>query len=79
MDVHMPEVDGLEATRLIRGSLLQHPQPTIVALTADALLESQQACQAAGMNGYLSKPLKVDELAGVVRGCSRHLQTVNAT
>ena len=79
MDVHMPELDGLEATRLIRRSLLQHPQPTIVALTADALLESQQACQAAGMNGYMHKPLKIDELASVVRGCNRKLQTVNAT
>ncbi len=76
MDVHMPELDGLEATRLIRGSPLQYPQPTIVALTADALLESQQACQAAGMNGYLSKPLKVEQLACVLRECSDQMQTV---
>jgi CheY-like chemotaxis protein len=61
MDVHMPQVDGLEATLAIRA-LPQRGRLPILALTADALMESQQACQAAGMDGHLHKPLKIEHL-----------------
>ncbi|MET3979569.1 signal transduction histidine kinase/ligand-binding sensor domain-containing protein/DNA-binding response OmpR family regulator [Mucilaginibacter sp. UYP25] len=64
MDVQMPEMDGLEATRFIRQNL-QH-QPTIIAMTANALIEDKQDCLNAGMNGYLSKPLKLQELMDVL-------------
>ncbi|RYU86496.1 hybrid sensor histidine kinase/response regulator [Mucilaginibacter terrigena] len=60
MDVQMPEMDGLEATRFIRQNM-EH-QPAIIAMTANAMIEDKEECLAAGMNGYLSKPLKLQEL-----------------
>lgn len=54
MDVQMPEMDGLEATRLIRQQAI--PQPWIIALTANAMQEDRGLCLQAGMNDYISKP-----------------------
>ncbi|SDZ11389.1 Signal transduction histidine kinase [Micromonospora pattaloongensis] len=66
MDVQMPVLDGLEATRRIRAELPAHRQPRIVALTANALPEHRAACAAAGMDGYLAKPVRAHELATVL-------------
>ncbi|TSD66248.1 response regulator [Inquilinus sp. KBS0705] len=60
MDVQMPEMDGLEATRFIRQNM-DH-QPVIIAMTANALAEDREQCLEAGMNDYLSKPLKLQEI-----------------
>ena len=60
MDIQMPEIDGLEATRIIRNT--RPEQPVIIAITANALQEDREECLAAGMNDYLSKPLQIDEL-----------------
>jgi two-component system, sensor histidine kinase and response regulator len=62
MDVQMPEMDGLEATRNIRTEL--KVQPVIIALTANVLQGDQDACIQAGMNDYISKPINLEELTG---------------
>ena len=63
MDVQMPEMDGLEATRKIRQLGIKTP---IVALTANAFEEDRKRCLEAGMDGYLSKPIKIKELLNII-------------
>ncbi|MBR9765254.1 MAG: response regulator [Rhodobacteraceae bacterium] len=73
MDLSMPELDGLDATREIRG--LDIPQPYIIALTANAFSSDRDACMAAGMNDFLSKPLSQGDLhkaLAVAAGNLRH-------
>lgn len=65
MDVRMPDMDGLEATRLIRARA-DIPQPRIVAMTASVFAEDREACRAAGMDDYLAKPVRRDELVGAL-------------
>ncbi|WP_423146268.1 two-component regulator propeller domain-containing protein [Rubrolithibacter danxiaensis] len=65
MDMLMPEMDGLEATRLIRKDSVNQPQ--IVAMTANALPEDREECLKAGMNDYISKPIKLEELVEILR------------
>jgi len=59
MDVQMPVLDGLEATRAIRDLDLQWPQPTIIAMTAVAMTGDEARCRAAGMDDYITKPLRM--------------------
>ncbi len=66
MDVMMPEMDGLTATREIRKRPEMKNLPIIV-LTAKAMIEDQENCLAAGANDYLSKPLDVDKLLSLIR------------
>jgi CheY-like chemotaxis protein len=67
MDVQMPEMDGLEATRQIRARWPDSPL-RIVAMTANAMAEDRDACLAAGMDDYVSKPIRVEALtAALVR------------
>jgi CheY-like chemotaxis protein/HPt (histidine-containing phosphotransfer) domain-containing protein len=66
MDVQMPEMDGLEATRRIRAQIPADQQPQIVAMTASALVEDRDACNAAGMDNYLTKPVRATELKAVL-------------
>lgn len=61
MDVQMPEIDGLEATRQIRQMTLT-VQPWIVAMTAYAMQGDRERCLQAGMNGYISKPISITSL-----------------
>jgi CheY-like chemotaxis protein/HPt (histidine-containing phosphotransfer) domain-containing protein len=62
MDVNMPDVDGLQATRQIQTAL-GHNAPPIIAVTAAASAEDRARCEAAGMDDYLTKPLQVGALA----------------
>ncbi|MET0261611.1 MAG: ATP-binding protein, partial [Rariglobus sp.] len=62
MDWHMPEMNGIETTRAIRTELNPVHQPWIIALTASALPEDREKCMSAGMNDYLTKPLKIEAL-----------------
>ncbi|WP_432574608.1 response regulator [Kineococcus sp. SYSU DK005] len=62
MDLHMPVLDGLQATRLIRSEVPAGRQPRIVALTASVLSEDRDACAAAGMDAHLTKPVRAREL-----------------
>ncbi|WP_322757028.1 response regulator [Synechococcus sp. CBW1107] len=66
MDVQMPVLDGLEASRRIRGSTSLAIQPWIIAMTAHARDEDRQACLEAGMNDYISKPMTIDGLKTVL-------------
>ncbi|MBL8924251.1 MAG: response regulator [Myxococcaceae bacterium] len=71
MDCHMPELDGLEATRQIRAQAPASQLP-IIALTASGLPEELAACRAAGMDDCLVKPLRTDQLLGVLQRVLSH-------
>ncbi len=62
MDVQMPEMDGIQATRIIRGNPAIDRELRIVALTANASVEDREACVNAGMDDYLAKPLRLQDL-----------------
>ncbi len=64
MDVQMPELDGLEATKMIRQQL--EKQPYIIAMTANAMQGDREECLAAGMDDYISKPINLTDLKNVL-------------
>ena len=66
MDVQMPEMDGLDASRRICERWPPESRPHIIALTANALPEDREACLAAGMDDYLAKPIREAELAAAL-------------
>jgi signal transduction histidine kinase/CheY-like chemotaxis protein/HPt (histidine-containing phosphotransfer) domain-containing protein len=67
MDVQMPGLDGLETTCRIRQEWPSAAQPYIIAMTADAMTDMQRECFAAGMDGYVSKPIRVQALVERLR------------
>jgi CheY-like chemotaxis protein len=68
MDVQMPEMDGLEASRRITRRWNAQERPRIVAMTANAMQGDREACLAAGMDDYLTKPIRVEALLGAIAG-----------
>ena len=75
MDVQMPEMDGLEASRRITARWRAEQRPRIVAMTANAMQGDREECLAAGMDDYVTKPIRVDALveallAATPRGAS---------
>ena len=71
MDIQMPVMDGLEATRRIRAEVEHGPR--IVALTANALADDAARCRQAGMDGFLPKPVRLDDLRAKIEGRDRPL------
>src|SRR5262249_34400963 len=69
MDVQMPELDGLEATRQILRALPPQRRPRIVAMTANATADDRQECRAAGMDDYLPKPIAISALIQALQRC----------
>jgi CheY-like chemotaxis protein len=71
MDLQMPELDGLDATKQIIAEHPRHRRPRIVALTANAFEEDREQCLAAGMDDYMSKPLKAEMLEAALLRAGR--------
>ena len=67
----MPEMDGLEATRRIIERWPEGERPWIVAMTAEAMSGDRERCLEAGMNDYLTKPIRVDELVAAIKRTPR--------
>ena len=75
MDVQMPELDGFEASREIVRRWPEH-RPRIVAMTANAMQGDRELCEAAGMDDYVAKPVRVDELVAALERCGSRSERV---
>jgi len=71
MDVQMPELDGFEASREINRRWPADNRPRIVAMTANAMQGDRELCEAAGMDDYVAKPIRVEELVAALGRCPR--------
>ena len=69
MDLEMPKMDGIAATRAIRGKSARWANVPIVAVTAHALEGTGERCRDAGMSGCVTKPIRVDQLASAIAAC----------
>jgi CheY-like chemotaxis protein len=74
MDVQMPEMDGLAATRCICQEWPLSQRPRIIAMTANAMLGDRELCLEAGMDDYISKPIRVEELVSALSKCQEELE-----
>jgi signal transduction histidine kinase/CheY-like chemotaxis protein/HPt (histidine-containing phosphotransfer) domain-containing protein len=78
MDVQMPEMDGFEASREITRRWPADQRPRIVAMTANAMQGDRELCLASGMDDYMSKPIRVEELvAALERGTPREVEPID--
>ncbi|MFH0867112.1 MAG: ATP-binding protein [Bacteroidota bacterium] len=66
MDIQMPEIDGFEATKIIFEKIPEKNRPKIIALTANALEGDRERCLEAGMDDYMSKPIRKDDLYNII-------------
>ena len=73
MDMQMPEMDGLEATRHICARPNSPQRPYIIAMTANAMKEDRESCLAAGMDDYLSKPIRAEKIKAALERASQKL------
>jgi PAS domain S-box-containing protein len=78
MDVQMPEMDGLEASREIVRRWPAGRRPRIIAMTANAMQEDRELCAAAGMDDYVAKPIRVEELVGALERSRPRRETSGA-
>lgn len=79
MDVHMPEMDGLEAARQIIAAHTDNALPTIAALTAGVMQQDRDLCKQAGMKKFLSKPFRIDDLIDLLTEVSQERQAQTAS
>ena len=77
MDVQMPELDGLEASRRILARWPCGQRPRIVAMTANAMQGDREACLAAGMDDYITKPIRVDQLVDALARSRARTSAIN--
>ncbi|VVB72893.1 putative methanogenesis regulatory protein FilR2 [uncultured archaeon] len=75
MDIQMPDMDGLETTCRIRERNTSQGQPCVVAMTAYALDDDRDEFVQAGMNDYLSKPIRMEELRRILDRCEKKVST----
>jgi two-component system sensor histidine kinase/response regulator len=76
MDLQMPDMDGLEATRIICSETSPSKRPYIIAMTANAMKEDRAVCLAAGMDDYLSKPIRPEEIKAAIERAAKAHQEV---
>jgi CheY-like chemotaxis protein len=76
MDIQMPDMDGLEATRRIRKKFIGARRPWIIAMTANAMDSDRKNCFDAGMDGYLSKPVRIEALEAELTRSSENIGQV---
>jgi CheY-like chemotaxis protein len=69
MDVQMPEMDGLEASKAICARWQASERPRIIAMTANAMQGDREMCLQAGMDDYVNKPIRVEELVAALARC----------
>lgn len=74
MDIHMPEMDGLEASRQIQERLPPERRPVIVALSADTLQALHERCRSVGIREFISKPFRVEDVKRVLQLVQRSVQ-----
>ena len=82
MDLQMPEMDGFDATAAIRAKETSSGEHmAIIAMTANALVGDEQRCLSAGMDGYVSKPIRTEEMFATIETVMRKnlARTKNAT
>lgn len=79
MDIHMPEMDGLTTTKRICQEWAADVRPWIIAVTANAMQGDREKCLDAGMNDYISKPIRINELTQALKQCKPqpHVSTSN--
>jgi len=66
MDIQMPEMDGLTATKAIRQQYNSPNSPYIIAMTANAMIGDREICIEAGMNDYISKPISIEKIGNAL-------------
>ena len=76
MDVNMPVMSGIEATKLYRFAALGQPRVPILALTADATVEARERCAEAGMDAWITKPVEPDHLLRIIAGLAGEADAV---